>query len=257
MPTASAAGGRFAFVIPVYNHPGSLPGVVAGVRTYGLPVFVVDDGSNAETRAVVDGLEGVRVLRHETNQGKGAALLRGLAAASAVADWAVCLDADGQHDPADAARLMELARQGSRRILVGRRRGMHGPHIPWTSRFGRRFSNFWVWASGGPPIQDTQSGYRVYPLPEILRLGSRARRFQWEVEIVVLARWKALPVEEAEVGVVYAPRGERISHFRPWTDFWRNAGTFMRLMLTRLCVPRSRRARLLPPPEAGDDPGAG
>jgi glycosyltransferase involved in cell wall biosynthesis len=246
MPTVAPAGERFAFVIPVFDHPGSLPAVVAGARAYGLPVIVVDDGSNAETRAVLDRLEGVRLLRHATNQGKGAALMRGLAEAARLADWAVCLDADGQHDPADAAGLMQAARRGPRRILVGRRRGMHGPHTPWTSRFGRKFSNFWVWASGGPPLQDTQSGYRIYPLPEVLTLGSRARRFQWEVEIVVLARWKGLPVEEQEVGVVYAPRGQRISHFRPWTDFWRNARCFMRLILTRLFVPRARRAVRLP-----------
>jgi len=258
MADATPAGPRFAFVIPVYDHPRSLPRVVAGARTYACPVFVVDDGSGAEARAALDALPGITLLRHPENRGKGAALLTGLAAAAGVADYAVCLDADGQHDPADAAGLMAAAASGPRRILVGRRRGMHGPHIPWTSRFGRKFSNFWVWASGGPPLLDTQSGYRLYPLPEVLRLGSRARRFQWEVEIVVLAHWKGLPVEEREVGVVYDPPGGRVSHFRPWTDFWRNARTFMRLILTRLCVSRARRARWLPaPPPAGPAPGAG
>ncbi|HOX43793.1 MAG TPA: glycosyltransferase family 2 protein [Myxococcota bacterium] len=254
----AAAAPRFAFVIPVFDHPRSLPGVVAGARAYGLPVFVVDDGSGAESRAVVDSLAGVTVLRHARNLGKGAALRTGLAAAVGVADYAVCLDADGQHDPADAAGLMRAAAAGPRRILVGRRRGMTGESVPWTSRFGRKFSNFWVWASGGPPLADTQSGYRLYPLPEVLRLGSRARRFQWEVEIVVLARWKGLPVEEHEVGVVYSPPGGRVSHFRPWTDFWRNAGTFMRLIFTRLFVPRARRARWLPaPPPAARPAGDG
>jgi len=253
----SPADVRFAFVIPVFDHPRSLAAVVAGARAHGAPVFVVDDGSGAETRAVLERLEGVSLLRHPRNQGKGAALQTGLAAAARVADYGVCLDADGQHDPADAARLMQAAREGPRRILVGRRRGMLGPHVPWTSRFGRKFSNFWVWASGGPPLGDTQSGYRVYPLPEVLALGSRARRFQWEVEIVVLAHWKGLPVEELEVGVVYAPPGGRVSHFRPWTDFWRNAGCFMRLILTRLFVPRARRARLQPPPPGAGAPGAG
>jgi glycosyltransferase involved in cell wall biosynthesis len=239
---------RFAFLIPVYNHAAQLPAVVAGVRQYGCPVFVVDDGSTDETRQRLAALEGVELLRHPHNRGKGAALLTGMAAAARVADWAITLDADGQHDPADAAALMAAARKRPRSLLLGNRLGMLGPHIPWTSRFGRGFSNFWVRAAGGPRVADSQSGYRVYPLPEVLRWGARSRRFQFEVEILVLARWHGMPVSEVDISVHYAPRGERVSHFKPWTDFWRNSATFSGLIARRLLLSRRRRARLLPPP---------
>jgi len=247
----AAAAARFAFVIPVYNHSASVAGVVEGVRRHACPVFVVDDGSTDRTRQVLDSLVGVELLRHERNQGKGVALMTGLAAAARVADFGISIDADGQHDPADARLLMDAARRFGRALIVGNRLGMLGPHIPWTSRFGRGFSNFWVRAAGGPRIGDSQSGYRIYPLPEVLRLGSRARRFQWEVEILVLAHWKGLAVHELDVSVHYAPRGERISHFRPWADFWRNSATFSGLIFKRLFVPRSRRVRLLPPAPNG------
>ncbi len=239
---------EFAFVIPVYNHSKSIKHVVDGLRQYGFPVFVVDDGSEDETRKVLESLNDVVLLRHETNKGKGAALLTGMNEAAKVSKWAITLDADGQHDPADAALLVAEAKKTTKGVIVGNRRGMIGPHIPWTSRFGRGFSNFWVRAAGGPEVSDTQSGYRIYPLPDVLTWGSRARRFQFEVEILVLAHWHDIPVREVQVGVNYEPRGGRISHFRPWVDFWRNSATFTGLIFRRIFIPKKVRSRLLPPP---------
>lgn len=247
-PTGEGGRPRFAFVIPVYNHPKTVAGVVAKVSAYGLPVFVVDDGSDDETRRVLDELGDVTLIRHDRNRGKGVALTTGLYAAAAVADWAVALDADGQHDPKDARALMAAAVELGRGVVVGNRLGMLGPHIPWTSRFGRGFSNFWVRASGGPRIGDSQSGYRVYPLPDVLQWGARSERFQWEVEILVRANWVGVPVREVDISVDYAPVGGRVSHFRPWTDFWRNSATFTGLIFRRLFTRRTTRAKLLPPP---------
>ncbi|MBW2699957.1 MAG: glycosyltransferase family 2 protein [Deltaproteobacteria bacterium] len=250
-------GRDFAFVIPVYNHPRGLRELLARVLDQDKRVFVVDDGSDEECAELLRGVEGITLLRHEKNRGKGAAMKTGFLAAASHAGWAVTLDADGQHDPADAIALMEEATNEPRAIVVGCRRGMDGEHTPWTSRFGRGFSNFWVSAAGGPKVRDSQSGFRVYPLPEVLSLDARAERFQWEVEVLIKARWKGLPVREQEVGVVYQPRGERISHFRPWMDFWRNSTTFTRLITQRILWPRRIRARrlLLPPqsPKARDD----
>ena len=64
---------------------------------------------------------------------------------------------------------------------------MVGKDVPWTSRFGRGFSNFWIFCSGGPWVSDSQSGFRIYPIPESLQLGARADRFQFEVEILARA----------------------------------------------------------------------
>jgi hypothetical protein len=90
-----------------------------------------------------------------------------------------------------------------------------------------------VWASGGPAVKDSQSGFRLYPLPEVLSWPVLARRFQFEVEILVQAKWHSMPVLEAPVSVVYAPKGERISHYRGSTDFFRNSATFTRLIFQR------------------------
>jgi len=88
--------------------------------------------------------------------------------------------------------------------------------------------------SGGTLLSDSQSGMRIYPLPEATALPVKAQRFQFEVEILVQAKRKGLPVLEAPVRVVYNPDGSRISHFRPFVDFVRNSLTFTRLIFTRI-----------------------
>jgi glycosyltransferase involved in cell wall biosynthesis len=226
--------GRFAILIPVYNHAAGIGPVIERARGLGLPVWVVDDGSTDGTAARLGKIEGITVIRHGQNRGKGAALLTGFAALAGRADWAVTLDADGQHDPNDVPGLIRAIPTGSRPIVIGRRVGMVGEDVPWTSRFGRGFSNFWVRCAGGAPLSDTQSGMRIYPLPETAGLGVRARRFQFEVEVLVRARWAGIPVIETPVGVSYRPGMKRISHFRPCVDFCRNSETFTRLIFLRL-----------------------
>jgi glycosyltransferase involved in cell wall biosynthesis len=225
---------RVVVIIPVYNHGTEVGAVIERTRPLGLPIFVVDDGSTDETPQVLQGLEGITVLRHPVNRGKGAALLTGFAAAAPTCDYALTLDADGQHDPSDGPALLAVARQGERVLVVGNRQGMAQDTVPWTSRFGRRFSNFWVWVSGGPWIGDSQSGFRLYPLPETLALGVLARRYQFEVEVLVRARQSGIATVEVPVSVVYQPKGVRVSHFRPWRDFLRNSATFTRLIWARL-----------------------
>ncbi len=236
--------GRFAVVIPVYNHGKTAPDVARRAMTLGFPVFAVDDGSTDGGFDRLRQVPGISVLRHRRNRGKGAALITGMRAAAAVADWAISLDADGQHDPAEARNLMRAAAKGRRPLVLGCRRGMLAARAPWTSRFGREFSNFWVRVSGGPKVTDSQSGFRIYPLPEALHLPVKARRFQFEVEILVKAHWNGLPVVEHPVGVDYRPGGPRVSHFHPFFDFLRNFGLFARLITTRVVIhPFAARSR--------------
>ena len=222
-------------MIPTYNHGGRVAGVAEESLKLNLPVFVVDDGSTDSTQAALSGIQGVRLLRHPENLGKGAAILTGFAEASKVADWVITIDADGQHSPADAWKMIQaIPETGERPIVVGMRQGMEGKSVPWTSRFGRKFSNFWVWISGGPAMRDSQSGFRIYPVPEAMNLNVLSRRFQFEVEILVKARWKKMRVIEVPVEVNYAPGSERISHFRPMVDFLRNSRVFARLIIQRI-----------------------
>ena len=174
-----------AIVIPVYNHGTRISDVVYQVLPLGFPVFVVDDGSTDTTPDILSALDTITVLTHSHNKGKGAALRTGFKAAQHSCDWAVTIDADGQHKAEDIEKLLQAVQDDSRTIVIGNRQGMNQDHVPWTSKFGRKFSNFWVWVSGGPMVSDSQSGFRLYPLPEVFDLDVQARRFQYEVEVLV------------------------------------------------------------------------
>ncbi len=233
-------------MIPLYNHEARAADVVEAAKKTGFPVIVVDDGSTDSSLVRVAGIKGITVLRHGINRGKGAALTTGFREAEKIAAWAITIDADGQHDPADAKNLIAAIHSGVRPIVLGARQQMAGKDVPWTSRFGRGFSNFWVRISGGPAVTDSQSGFRIYPLPETIRLGVRAERFQFEVEVLARAGWNGIPVVEAPVSVSYTPGTPRISHFRPFRDFLRNSSTFAGLIIRRIFIPRRCRQTLLP-----------
>jgi glycosyltransferase involved in cell wall biosynthesis len=227
---------RLAVIIPVYNHERTILSVVKRALGMGYPVIVVDDGSTDDTRRIVAGIEGVRKIRHPKNLGKGAALVSGFRAAARIADWAVTLDADEQHLPEEIAHFAEKACTGGRAIWVGKRQGMAA--APWTSRFGAGFSNFWIWVSGGPWLSDSQSGYRLYPLPQTLQLPVVSGRYQYEIEVLVQAARAGMIISEIPVRVIYDPPGGRISHFMPMKDFLRNTWTFTRLIFRRIISPR-------------------
>ncbi len=221
-------------VIPVYNHATTVTEVIRQAMELRYPVFVVDDGSTDGTPQRLKEIPGINIITHNENRGKGAAIISGFAAAAKIADMVITIDADGQHYPQDASTLVAALPDGVRPIVVGKRIYAPGEHVPWTSRFGRKFSNFWVWVSGGPALSDSQSGMRIYPLPETINLEVKARRFQFEVEVLVRAKRKGIPFIEVPVRVNYNPGGERISHFRPFVDFMRNSSTFSRLIFTRI-----------------------
>jgi glycosyltransferase involved in cell wall biosynthesis len=177
------------------------------------------------------------------NRGKGASLLDGFSLAVETADYAITLDADGQHDPDDIPSLLRAVPGPERPLVIGKRSGMERPDVPWTSRWGRKFSNFWVWASCGKWVGDSQSGFRMYPLPETLLLRAESRRFQFEVEILVRAVWSGMPIQEVPVRALYGPAEDRISHFRPFVDFMRNFRVFTKLILMRVFVASSIRKK--------------
>jgi glycosyltransferase involved in cell wall biosynthesis len=211
-----------------------------------IALIVVDDGSTDSSSDRIKDIDGIQFLRHRENRGKGAAIMTGFGRASEFADWAITIDADGQHHPQDALNLIRAIPENSRPLVVGMRQGMTGRDVPWTSWFGRKFSNFWVRISGGPAMTDSQSGFRIYPLPESMNLGVKARRFQFEVEILVRAAWANIAVIEVPVSVSYAKGTLRVSHFRPFVDFMRNSRTFYQLITRRLLVHPFTRRRKFP-----------
>lgn len=213
----AAAVPRTLVVIPVYNHAKTLRSVAEGALAQGFPVLVLDDGS---TDGSLDTVADLPIGRHRlaVNQGKGGAILAAARLAQSAGYQALLtIDADGQHDPADARLLRECASSSWPCIVIGARR-METLNVPRSSLFGRDFSNFWVRIECGQTLPDTQSGYRLYPVGFLEGSRFLSRRYTFEIEVLVRGRWAGLPILSTPVSVYYPPGDERISHFHKFKD---------------------------------------
>lgn len=230
---------RIAAVVPCYNHSATLQEVVKGLQDLVSQIVVVDDGSSPPVDAGVLG-PNVVLLRHEKNQGKGAALLTAFSYLDkAGCDWAVTLDADGQHNPANISAFVQaICLQPDPALWIGVRDfdAFSAGTVPAISRFGRTFSNFWVRLETGLALHDTQTGFRAYPVSICNRALPRclSRRYDFEVESIVLLARGGIPVRELPVTVSYSEESVRASHFHHFRDNARLTCLHARLLLRRL-----------------------
>jgi glycosyltransferase involved in cell wall biosynthesis len=215
---------RYAVVIPACNEAATIAEVAARAAAVASTVIVVDDGSTDGTHAAVAGLP-VVLLRNARNLGKGASLWRGMQHALALgADGAVTLDGDGQHAPEDLPRLVRVARAHPDDIVVGARL-IGREAAPRARRAANRVADFWIGWAAGQPLDDSQSGFRVYPAALLRRLEVKhgpGRGFVFESEALIAAARLGARIRSVAIAAVY-PRGARPSHFRPVVDIARIA----------------------------------
>jgi glycosyltransferase involved in cell wall biosynthesis len=186
-------------------------------------LIVVDDGSTDGT-ADLARVTGAHVVVSAANQGKGKALLRGLAEADALGfDVALTVDADGQHPARSAAEL--LSASDDPRALVLGIRDLLRDGAPPKNRFSNGISNFFLSLFTGQTLRDTQCGLRRYPVKETLALHARASGYAFEAEVILRALAAGLPVIEHEVQVYYPPEAERVTHFDSVRDPMRIVAT--------------------------------
>ena len=234
--------GRYCILIPHYCHDAELARYLPRLATAGLPALVVDDGSDAGTRARLHALvtahPWVSLIEREQNGGKGAAIMDGMRELESRGfTHVISVDADGQHDPDDVLRVLHASRQEPGSAFSGK--PVFGRDIPKARLHGRKITNALVNIEAGGahprvrrPIDDAMCGFRVYPLATILplcELTGRRRRMEFDIEILVRAIWAGLPLKFFPTQVVY-PEGVR-SHFRLVRDNVRLAGMHSALLL--------------------------
>lgn len=212
-------------VIPTYQNAKTLLKVVADVHRVVDIVFVVDDGSNDGTAALLDKATGnerpEKVLTHPKNCGKGAALKTGLTYARQQGfRYAVTVDADGQHRADDIPALLKAVEEEPDALAIGSR-GLQHKNMPAKSTFANRFSNFWFALQTLQRLPDTQSGLRVYPLRRLHGLRWMSARYEAELTLLVFSAWAGVKLLPVPVSVYYPPRDQRVTHFRPGRDFTR------------------------------------
>jgi glycosyltransferase involved in cell wall biosynthesis len=213
---------EYILVIPAYNESATIRKVAQGALRHLGMVIVVDDGSTDGTVEKLSNLP-VTLCRHPENMGKAASLWTGMQAALSLgAKGIVTMDGDGQHDPADLPRLLMAAQTHPDRLVIGSRL-WNRDLIPKARYRANRFANFWIaWASG-QAVEDSQSGFRVYPaqLIRVCRFElSRDRSFVFESEIIIEAARHKYLCAFLPVQTTYHENA-RPSHFHPVKDIVR------------------------------------
>ena len=204
--------------VPVYNNKDTVKDVVTRCRAMLSRVVVVDDGStDADVKSLLAGLD-VVVLTHAKNLGKGEAILTASRHIEAHGGtYMITIDADGQHDPRDMERFFPLLQGTDTRLIIGCR-DFNTENVPASSRFGRKFANFWLKAETGCTIDDCQSGFRAYPVRLLNQLSFKGSRYDFEAEVLAKAAWAGLELVMVPISVRYPKPEERVSSFKPIID---------------------------------------
>ena len=207
-------------IIPTYNNSRTLAKVIEGLLNYTEHVLVVNDGSTDKTDEILKGFRNRIVVEElKPNRGKGHALKQGFKKALSLGyDYAITIDSDGQHYPEDLPIFVDEISKNPGTLLIGSRNMTHDS-VPKNSSFGNRFSNFWFWFETGVKLNDTQSGYRCYPLADVGNLTYFTGKFEFEIESIVRAAWNGVEIKNIPIRVYYGD--DRVSHFRPYKDFLR------------------------------------
>jgi glycosyltransferase involved in cell wall biosynthesis len=215
-PRVRVAAFKACVIVPAFDAEATVEAVVRALQGVlpEVPVVVVDDGSRDGTAGAAKEA-GARVVAHAKNCGKGAALATGLLEAEELGcDVALAVDADGQH-PAEEARAVLLASEDPGVLVLGVR-DLAAAGAPRLNRFSNAISNFFLSRFAARPLADTQCGLRRYPVKATLALGTRARGYAFEAEVLLRANAAGIPIVEAPVQVVYPPN--RKTHFHSVRD---------------------------------------
>ena len=210
-------------VIPALNAGATIPPVLRGLREALPTAFIigVDDGSSDDTeRQMRAGCDRTIVL--DRNRGKGAALRAGFAMALELrSDIVVALDADGQHDPSCAPRLVAALADAD--IVIGTR-GRSATRMPWRRRVTNALSAAAARRLAGCDVADPQSGFRAIRAEVLRTVHPRGDRYEFETDLLLRAARAGFRIAAAPIPTIYGPP----SHFREMRDGFRVVATFCR-----------------------------
>lgn len=184
---------KLSIIIPTYNEAHTIASIVKQVQAIrlglSLELIIVDDASTDRTRAIIEDIrtEGslnIRVVIHEKNQGKGAAIRTGLA--HATGEIILIQDADLEYDPRDYPALLEPILEDRAEVVFGNR--FHGgPHrvLYFWHYVANRFLTLLTNIVTGLNLTDMEVGYKVFHADTLKRITLRSNRFGFEPEVTI------------------------------------------------------------------------
>jgi glycosyltransferase involved in cell wall biosynthesis len=227
-------GLKQGIIIPVYNHGKAAGAVVEKLSSLGIPIIIVDDGSDSETKSrlerIYDEFPLTVPVVLEKNSGKGGAFYEGLKKAEELGlSHVLQIDADGQHDTGQAGFFLAESAAHPEAVILSY--PVYDDSAPAIRRKGRAVANTWAKiVTFSADIKESMLGFRVYPVEPALNLYRRSyidSRMGFDIEIIVRLHWKNIPFIFHPVRVSYPTDG--ISHFRPVRDNIRISWVYTRL----------------------------
>ncbi|GGK26878.1 glycosyltransferase family 2 protein [Aliivibrio fischeri] len=209
---------RPCFLIPCYNHGKTIPAVVESLMSYGYPMIIVDDGSENETKRILEEVtqqhESITLITLAENQGKGGAVIAGIEKAYQQSySHAIQIDADGQHDLEALPKLIAESQEHPTALISGQ--PIYDESVPKSRLYGRYATHIWVWIETlSFAIKDSMCGFRSYPIGPTINVLERAvigRRMDFDTEIMVRMYWNETDIRFINTRVIYPEDG--ISHF--------------------------------------------
>ena len=212
---------KTALIIPAYKPGREMLELLERFRDNAdFQPVVVDDGSGEAFREIFDAVpDFARLLRHEVNRGKGAALKTAIAyILSDLPECALALtaDADGQHRYEDILMVNESAKAHPGALVLGSRK--FDGDVPFRSRFGNGVTRHVFSIASGCKVYDTQTGLRVFDRDAMQRfLKVPGDRYEYEINMLLDAAQAGIPIVEETIATVYLNDNES-SHFNPLKD---------------------------------------
>lgn len=214
-------------LIPVYNSPARLPELLNRIAAaqqaesgWRFSVLIVDDGSRPPLGEFApEGLE-IRLIRHEQNRGKGAALRSGFQHFLRQEEVAavISLDADLQHPPENIPEFLRAFERGAGDLIIGFRQ-----RDPKVMPLHRILSNFLTSRiiSGmiGQKVSDSQCGFRLYSRKVLETVVPRENRFHLESEFVIRSGWQGFQISGVAIPTIYNAAPSAIRHISDTLNF--------------------------------------
>lgn len=210
---------KICVIIPTFNNQNTIVKVIKDVGNYCYDILVVNDGSTDQTSELISLINNIEVVSYDKNVGKGYAIRQGFKKALELGfDYAITIDADGQHFADDLQIFAEKHKENPDALIIGSR-NIAADGMPSKNTFANKFSNFWFWAETGEKLPDTQSGFRLYPVKFYKKSKFFTNKYEFEIEVLVRSAWSGIKIFPVPIKVDYPE--DRVTHFRPLPDFTR------------------------------------
>ncbi len=219
---------NYCVIIPVYNNVKTIANVINQCQKYINHVIVINDGSTDGTAEKIP-KEDIISHHFESNQGKGSAIKKGFTIANENNfDYAITIDADGQHYPSDIPNFISESKKYPQSIIIGKR--IFNENVTRATKVGLFFSNLFISLLTLQKTEDTQCGYRLYPLKLMNKIKLTHNTYDFEAEVIVKSCWRTCKIKYIPINVHYDKPEDRISHFQMKRDGWRGVRLFTKLI---------------------------